>query len=67
MLKLVNEGTEEKYVARNESTQQQSKFRKAHAFESEGMNAVYDLIEKYFLDADGNPLDPGKMASQEKP
>lgn len=58
MLKLVKERTKEKDVLVREAPEPQPKFRKAHAFESEGMNALYDLIEKYYLDAEGNPLDP---------
>jgi hypothetical protein len=58
MLKLVTERTKENDVLFREAPEPQPKFRKAHAFESEGMNALYDLIEKYYLDADGNPLDP---------
>lgn len=62
MLKLVKEGTKEKNVLFQETPQ--PKFRKAHAFESEGMNALYDLIEKYFLDGEGNPLDPKKWPAK---
>ncbi|MBA4143449.1 MAG: hypothetical protein H0X43_10715 [Nitrosospira sp.] len=62
MLKLVKEGKKENDVLLHESPQ--SKFRKAHAFESEGMNALYDLIEKYYLDTEGNPVDPEKWPAK---
>jgi hypothetical protein len=64
MLKLVKEGTKKKDVFFRETPQPQPKFRKAHAFESEGMNALYDLIEKYFLDGEGNPLDQKKWPAK---
>jgi hypothetical protein len=33
-----------------------SKWRKAFEYESEGLNALYDLIERYFFDIDGKPI-----------
>ena len=33
-----------------------SKWRKAFEYESEGLNALYDLIERYFFDTDGKPI-----------
>lgn len=38
-----------------------SKSRKAFEYESAGLNALYDLIERYFFDANGRPIyDPEK-------
>lgn len=33
-----------------------SKWRKAFEYESEGLNALYDLIERYFFDENGKPI-----------
>lgn len=32
------------------------KWRKAFEYESEGLNALYDLIERHYFDANGNPV-----------
>ncbi len=43
------------------STPQGSKWRKAFEYESKGLNALYDLIERHFFDANGNPIyDPAE-------
>lgn len=42
---------------------QQTKWRKAFEYESEGLNALYDLIERHYFDANGNPIyDPAQWA-----
>lgn len=33
-----------------------AKWRKAFEYESDGLNALYDLIERNYFDADGNPI-----------
>lgn len=38
------------------SDPQPMKWRKAFEYESEGLNALYDLIERHYFDADDNPV-----------
>jgi hypothetical protein len=40
----------------SEITGRTSKWRKAFEYESEGLNALYDLIERYFFDENGKPI-----------
>jgi len=40
-----------------------AKWRKAFEYESEGLNALYDLIERHYFDADGKPIyDPAQWS-----
>ena len=39
-----------------EAMHQGVKWRKAFEYKSEGLNALYDLIELHFFDANGNPI-----------
>jgi len=60
LLKLLNEDAtsnprKNKDTPLNSSTQPK-KWRKAFEYESDGLNALYDLIEHYYFDADGNPI-----------
>ena len=44
-----------------DSTLQSVKWRKAYEYESEGLEALYDLIERHFFDANGKPIyEPAK-------
>ena len=61
MLTFIDQGQTEKTMLPEEFPRSHPKWRLAYEFESEGMNAIYDLIEKYFIDAKGNPIyDPDK-------
>ncbi|MCC2680846.1 MAG: hypothetical protein K0S36_410 [Nitrosospira multiformis] len=43
------------------------KWRKAFEYDSEGLNALYDLIERYFFDEGGNPIyDPKNWPIKKK-
>lgn len=39
-----------------DSDSKPTKWRKAFEYESDGLNALYDLIESYYFDASGNPI-----------
>jgi hypothetical protein len=39
-----------------EKLPESAKWRKAFEYESEGLNALYDLIERHYFDANGNPI-----------
>jgi hypothetical protein len=44
------------------SKPQPAKWRKAFEYESDGLNALYDLIERHYFDADGKPIyDPAQL------
>jgi hypothetical protein len=65
MLTLINQGHTEKTMLPEEFPRAHPKWRPAYEFESEGMNAIYDLIEKYFIDAKSNPVyDPEKWPAK---
>lgn len=59
MLKLIKPGQKEK-KAPEEFPRTHPKWRLAYEFESEGINALNDLIEKYFFDEKGNPINNPK-------
>lgn len=43
------------------------RWRKAFEYESEGLSALYELIEKYYFDANGNPIyDPERFPPQKR-
>jgi hypothetical protein len=47
------------------TTPPHTKWRKAFEYESEGLNALYQLIEDHFFDTEGNPIyDPKKWPGQ---
>lgn len=64
MLMLIKSGRKEK-ESPEEFPRSHPKWRAAYEFESEGMNALYELIENYFIDANGKPIyDPERWPAK---
>ena len=66
MMKLINQERKEKKALPDEFPRAHPKWRKAYEYESEGMKALYDLIEKSYIDAKGNPISDMKKLPLKK-
>lgn len=56
MMKLIKQERQEKKALGDEFPSALPKWRKAFEYESKLLNALYDLIEKSYIDAQGNPI-----------
>ena len=61
MMKLINKERKEKKTLGDEFPRSHPKWRKAFEYQSEWLDAFYQLIETYYFDAEGKPIyDPSQ-------